>query len=67
MADVLVINVKRLPLRLEDERADFELNANKYYVEHSIDSQAHCRLLGTVHVMGQRLVIRMRMMNVGER
>lgn len=39
MADVLVINMKRLPLRLEDERADFDLNANKYLVEHRRDER----------------------------
>ena len=33
MADVLVINMKRLPLRLGDEKADFDLNANKYHVK----------------------------------
>ncbi|KAL9126645.1 MAG: hypothetical protein Q9217_004335 [Psora testacea] len=39
MADVLVINMKRLPLRLEDERADFDLNTNKYHVEHRRDDR----------------------------
>lgn len=32
MADVLVINMKRLPLRLKDEKADFDKNADKYHV-----------------------------------
>lgn len=39
MADVLVINIKRLPLRLEDEKADFNLNATKYHVEHLRDNR----------------------------
>lgn len=33
MADVLFINMKRLPLRLGDEKADFDLNADKYHVK----------------------------------
>ncbi|MCJ1225076.1 hypothetical protein MMC12_001725 [Toensbergia leucococca] len=33
MADVLLINMKRLPLRLKLESADFDLNAEKYHVQ----------------------------------
>lgn len=32
MADVLLINMKRLPLRLKEEAADFDNNADKYHV-----------------------------------
>ena len=39
MADVLIVNMKRLPLRLEDEKADFDLNATKYHVEHLPDNR----------------------------
>lgn len=39
MADVLIINMKRLPLRLANERADFDLNANKYHVGHPRDDR----------------------------
>ena len=39
MVDVLVINMKRLPLRLEDEKADFDLNVTKYHVEHLRDDR----------------------------
>lgn len=33
VADVLLINMKRLPLRLNEEEADFDRNANKYHVD----------------------------------
>ena len=33
LADVLHINMKRLPLRLKDERANFDRDAKKYYVK----------------------------------
>lgn len=33
MADVVIINMKRLPLRLGNEKADFDLNADKYHIE----------------------------------
>lgn len=32
MADVLTINMKRLPLRLADEEADFDSSADKYHI-----------------------------------
>ena len=32
VADVLTINMKRLPLRLPDERADFDISIEKYHV-----------------------------------
>ncbi|KAK3175046.1 hypothetical protein OEA41_002292 [Lepraria neglecta] len=35
MADVLLINMKRLPLRLKEEAADFDNNADKYHVHDS--------------------------------
>ena len=35
MADVLLINMKRLPLRLKAEEADFDENADKYHVHDS--------------------------------
>jgi len=35
MADVLLINMKRLPLRLSEEEADFDKNADKYHVHDS--------------------------------
>ena len=35
MADVLLINMKRLPLRLENEKADFDVSTNKYHVRDS--------------------------------
>ena len=35
MADVLLINMKRLPLRLKEEEADFDKNADKYRVHDS--------------------------------
>lgn len=37
LADVLVINMRRLPLRLKDEGADFDFNTDKYHVEHHHD------------------------------
>lgn len=46
MADVLVINMKRLPLRLDHERADFDLNANKYQGEHRRDDRRSSALDG---------------------
>ncbi len=49
MADVLVVNMKRLPLRLEDERADFDLNANKYHVEHRRDNRRSGALDGAAN------------------
>jgi hypothetical protein len=35
MADVLLTNMKRLPLRLKEEEADFDKNADKYHVHNS--------------------------------
>ncbi|KAL2049800.1 hypothetical protein ABVK25_009895 [Lepraria finkii] len=35
MADVLLLNMKRLPLRLKEEAADFDNNADKYHVNDS--------------------------------
>ena len=35
MADVLLINMKRLPLRLNEEEADFDMNAEKYHIHDS--------------------------------
>ena len=35
MADVLLINMKRLPLRFKEEAADFDNNADKYHVNDS--------------------------------
>ncbi|MCJ1386407.1 hypothetical protein MMC17_009533 [Xylographa soralifera] len=32
LADVLVINMKRLPLRLDEEKADFDVNAKTYHI-----------------------------------
>lgn len=32
LADVLVINMKRLPLRLRDERSDFDISTERYHV-----------------------------------
>lgn len=32
MADVLTISMRRLPLRFTDEKADFDISADKYYV-----------------------------------
>lgn len=32
MADVLTINMRRLPLRLADEKADFDISADKYHI-----------------------------------
>lgn len=32
VADVLIINMKRLPLRLRDEKADFDISTEKYHV-----------------------------------
>ena len=40
MADILLINMKRLPLRLEEEEADFDNNADKYHVHGSHDGPA---------------------------
>ncbi|KAL8836351.1 MAG: hypothetical protein Q9176_006361 [Flavoplaca citrina] len=33
MADVLTISMRRLPLRFTDEKADFDISADKYYVQ----------------------------------
>lgn len=44
IADVLLINMKRLPLRLENEEADFEMNAIKYHVEPDEKEEAVKRL-----------------------
>jgi len=35
IADVLLINMKRLPLRLHEEETDFDKNADKYHVDDS--------------------------------
>lgn len=35
MADVLLVNMKRLPLRLKEEEADFDKNADKYHIHDS--------------------------------
>ncbi|KAK3172312.1 hypothetical protein OEA41_005633 [Lepraria neglecta] len=35
IADILLINMKQLPLRLKKEAADFDNNADKYYVHDS--------------------------------
>lgn len=40
MADVLLINMKRLPLRLKDEEADFDVNAKKYHIEDSLGTRS---------------------------
>jgi len=42
MADILFINIKRLPLRLNEEEADFNKNANKYYI-HDLSSTRNRR------------------------
>lgn len=39
MADVLLINMKRLPLRVKREEADFDKNADKYHVHDSSSTQ----------------------------
>ena len=39
LADVLLTNMKRLPLRLKNEKADFDKNADKYHVQ---DSSSAC-------------------------
>ena len=39
MADVLVITMKRLPLRLEDEKAEFDLNTDQYHVKPARDDK----------------------------
>ena len=45
MADVLLINMKQLPLRLKEEAADFDNNADKYhgFVEHTQRSKTKNR------------------------
>ena len=39
VADVLTINVKRLPFRLRDERADFDISTEKYHVHDTGQSE----------------------------
>ena len=39
MADVLFVTKKRLPLRLNGEEADFDKNADKYYVHDSLSTR----------------------------
>ena len=50
--DVLLINMKRLPLRMKEERADFDVDMSKYYIHKS--SNAECdkrqRVFGDVQV-----------------
>ena len=49
VADVLIINMKRLSLRLRDEKADFDINTEKYHV-HDTDSERKFRMLrGKAH------------------
>ena len=44
MANVLTINMKRLPLRLRDERADFDISTEKYHV-HDTGPERKSRML----------------------
>jgi len=39
MADVLLINMKRLPLRIKDEKVDFDTSTDKYHVRDSSSSR----------------------------
>ena len=42
VADVLLIHIKRLPLRLDEKKADFDVDARKYHVsELSPSSRTH--------------------------
>ena len=44
VADVLIINMKRLSLRLRDEKADFDISTEKYHV-HDTGPERKSRML----------------------
>ena len=52
MVDVLLTNIKRLPLRIKEEKADFDVDMSKYYIHKS--SNAGCdrrqRVFGDMQV-----------------
>ena len=56
MADVLLINMKRLPLRLKGEEAAFDQNADKYHVpdSSSTPNDRKQRTLEDVEVRGAK-------------
>ena len=49
MADVLVINMRRLPFRLKDENADFDISTERYYVQHTKADRKSGMLKSEIH------------------
>lgn len=49
VADVLTINMKRLPLRLRDEKADFDISTKKYHVHDTGPERKSRMLRGKAH------------------
>jgi len=49
VADVLTINMKRLPLRLRDEKADFDISTEKYHVHDTGPERKSRMLRGKAH------------------